>query len=111
VQRFRARGCYWDPHRQPPFELVRLNEAGGVLAIDPRTEPAHRALGNLRREMEALTHLVHERYGDDLNEDGLAPDEFFDEVEMRDNDDLRALDRALDAAARELSDAMRRLDG
>lgn len=110
VQRIRADGHYWDPYREG-FELPRLAQSGALLATDQRTHPAYEALGNLRREMEALSRIVHGRYNDDLNEIGLAPDEVVNNVEMREGDDLGPLEAALRTAERELRDAMRRLDG
>ena len=110
VQRMRADGHYWDPYRED-FELFRLAQSGALLATDRRTHPAYEALGNLRREMEALSRIVRERYNNDLNEIGLAPDEVLNNVEMREGDDLGSLDDALRTAERELRDAMRRLDG
>jgi hypothetical protein len=110
LERMRARGRYWDPFRRD-FELKRLAESGGLLATDPRTEPAYHALGDLRRKMEALGHIVRERWQDDMQEIGLDPDDVLNEPELREDDDLGPVDDALRVAARELRDTMRRLDG
>jgi len=111
VERMRARRLYWDPYRQS-FELERFDQSGGLLATDRRTEPAYRALGDLRREMQGLTHLVRARWQDDMQEYiGLDPDDILNEVQVQDADVLGPLDAALRTAARELRAAMQQLDG
>jgi hypothetical protein len=100
----RAAGHYWDPYRQS-FELTRFAESGGLLATDPRTQPAFHALDALRQEMDTLTHLVRDRWNDDMQFEVINPNDVVNEPEVREDDDLDHLDAAIETAARELTNA------
>jgi hypothetical protein len=98
IERIREDGCFWDPeHSHYKLDLGRFSQAGGLLAGDPTTEPAHRACDELRREMRRVNDIVRRRYGEAFHETGLSiPYLFSYAPEVRD-EDTALIDRLLSA--------------
>jgi hypothetical protein len=109
AQRIREAGMYWDPQRED-FELIRFAESGGLLATDPRTEPAFRAVGALHREMHRVTLIVNNRWSTDLQFEVLDREFIVHRPAVHEADDLDRLAATIKEAATELTNAMERLN-